>query len=170
MYTNRGRLIWGIGALAMAAALIAKGHNWAWVLLATPALLLFGYFRYGPVMLAFNAYAKRDWSRLQTHLASVAKPEWLTRESLTYYRFLSGIVSLEAGDPQRAAAYFRDVDPRALRTDNMRSKFACHRAEVALASGDLEATRGHLDMARDTPHKPDVADFIKNLEARLAAA
>ena len=170
MYTNRGRLICGVLVLLLAAFLLAKGQRWAWVLLVTPGLLLFGYYRYGTVFLAFNAYAQRDWSTVRVRLNSVAKPEWLTRESRAYYTFLSGVAAYQSGDAETAERFFAAVDPRALRTDNMRSKFACHYAEAVLASGDVDAARVHLDTAIATPHKADTAEFIATLQAHLAAA
>jgi hypothetical protein len=169
MYSLRGRLLYGAAALLVAAWLISTGHGWGWALLALPVLLAWGFFRYGPMVVAFRAYHDQDWEMLALHLRTVRRPSLLSAQNRAYFTFLSGVAAFRAGDVPRASALLAAVPVEQLRTDNMRAILECHRAEVALAANDPADAHQHLDRARALPHKPEVDQVIATIERDLAA-
>jgi len=169
MYSLRGRLVYAALDVLVAAYLISTGHPWGWLLLAVPLLLAWGFFRYGPMVVAFRAYHDRNWSELTTHLQTVRRPQWLTPQNRAYFTFLSGVAAFNAGDTDRARRYLEDVPVEHLRTDNMRAMLAAHLAEVALATGDRRAAQTHLEHARAIPHKADVDAILAALQQQMAA-
>ena len=169
MYSLRGRLLYGAAALVVGATLVSTGHALGWVLLAVPALLAWGFVRYGPMVVAFRAYQDQNWPALTAHLQTVRRPSLLSPQNRAYFALLSGVAALKAGDVRRARDLLATVAVEHLRTDNMRAILECHRAEVALAAREPADVRRHLDRARAIPHKPDVDRAIAMIEHHLVA-
>ena len=170
MYTLQGRIACGVAGIILATFLVAMGVQWGWVFLATPLLLTWGYFRYGPLTLAFRAYHERDWPLLRKHLGAVHRPEWLNAQNSAYHILLSGVAAYKQGELSVARHLLGTVPTEHLRTDNMRSILECHRAEIALALDDPVAARQHLSRAKEIPHQPEVEAAVAELERRLPAA
>lgn len=116
MYSLRGRLLYGTTALIVAAWLISTGHTWGWALLALPVLLTWGFFRYGPMVVAFRAYHEQNWETLASHLRTVRRPSLLSAQNRAYFTFLSGVAAFRAGDIPRASALLAAVPVEQLRT------------------------------------------------------
>ena len=169
MFTLRGRIVCATISILLAAYLLAAGRSWGLVLLAQPVLLTYGHFRYGPMVVAFRAYNKRDWVALRSHLCTVRHPEWLTAQNRAYYDFLTGVAAHEAQDFQTARDRLAAVEAVHLRTDNMRSVLEWHRAAAALGLEDSAAAQLHLEKARAMPHRPEVDAMLEELESRVAA-
>src|SRR5215470_6370727 len=139
MFSTRGRLLWAAVALLLAAGLLAAGQPTGWLFIGPVALLAYGYVRYGPMVLAFQAYAKEDWSRLEGLLRQVWRPDWLRAQDRAYFEFLQGALAATRGDAVAARRHFTLADPAQLRTDHIRCVLECHRAHAALAAGDRAA-------------------------------
>jgi hypothetical protein len=75
-----------------------------------------------------------------------------------------------AGSVTQASEHLARVASRDLRTDNIRSKLECHRAEVALARGEREVAQAHLVAARGISHRDDTEAFIQRLATQLGTA
>src|SRR5690348_173526 len=126
MYSLRGRLLYAALDILFAAYLISTGHPWGWLLLVVPVLLAWGFFRYGPMVVAFRAYHDGNWPALTAHLQHVRRPTWHTPQNRAYFAFLSGVAAFNAGDAERARRYLESVPLEQLRTDNMRAILAAH--------------------------------------------
>lgn len=168
MYTMRGRLLCGALGLVLGAYLLLRGQPFGWLLLAQPALLAWGYRRYGTTSVAYAAYVRRDWPRLERLLAEMRSPAQLAPQARTYYAFLSGVAAAERGEWAAALQAFDAVVPEQLRNDNVRSLLAYHRAAVHAGSGAPEDARAALAAARALPHREDTARLIGELDARVA--
>ena len=97
-------------------------------------------------------------------------PARLRDQDRACYAFLAGVAAQGRGDLGGARAHLTAADTGRLRTDNMRSIVQCHLAEVALANGDSDGAREHLEAARRLSHAPAVDRVIGDLEGRLPAA
>jgi len=169
MYSLRGRLLYGAAALIVGTWMLSTGHAAGWIILAVPALLAWGFVRYGPMVVAFRAYHDQNWPALTAHLRSVWRPSFLSPQNRAYFSLLSGVAAFKAGDVGRARELLAAVPVEQLRTDNMRAILECHCAEVALAAGEPADARRHLDRARGIPHETEVDQAITTLEQQLAA-
>lgn len=170
MFTPLGRVACG-GLLLLLSIAFSRVDSWAsWFALGFTLLMLFNYFAYGSVVLAFQAYEARDWPLVRKRLREVFRRELLTPESRAYFDVLSGVLTLQEGRAEEARAQLARVAIDRMRTDNMRSKLECHRAEAALACADAAAAREHLRLARAFPHDPSVGARIAEIEAELTMA
>ena len=170
MFTVRGRIACGTLALAIAAALLATGEPFGWLFVGQVLLLAYGYVRYGPMVIAFRAYHERDWSRLESLLAEVRRPEWLRPQDRAYFDFLRGVTARVRGDVAAARQHLAAVDPSRLRSDHIRCVLECHRAGVALESGDRAAAAAHLQDAIALPHRAEADGEITRLQSLVVDA
>jgi hypothetical protein len=131
--------------------------------------MVFGYFRYGTLMLAFNAYYKGDYRTMREQLQAIRWPRWLNAQHRAYFAVLSGVAAYKDGDLLGAHRLLDEVPTQQLRTDNMRAMLECHRAEIAIAADDRRMAEEHITRARALPHKPEVAAALAELERQLAA-
>ena len=168
MFTLRGRLACGSVALVLGAVLLAAGQPVGWLFVGQVALLAYGYARYGPVALAFQAYHRQDWARLAALLGEVRRPEWLRPQDRAYFEFLRGVLAMCHGDVGSARRHLAAADAARLRTDHIRCVLECHRADAALAAGERAAAAAHLAAARAIPHRPEVEPEIARLELAVA--
>lgn len=169
MFTLRGRIICGGIWVLLGAGLLAAGQAWGWACFFMPGLLVFGYFRYGTLVLAFNAYHKGDYRTMREQLQAIRWPQWLNAQHRAYFALLSGVAAYKDGNLLRAQRLLSEVPTERLRTDNMRAILECHRAEIALAAQNRRIAEEHIGRARALPHKPEVAAALGELERQLAA-
>lgn len=168
MFTPRERLLCGSVWALLTLAAVRIDPLALWLTLPGPVFLTWGYFRYGAVTRAFHAYYAREWTDLRAYLDHTVSRRLLSAQTRAYFDLLEGVWALYASDPRGARTPLSQVDPRLLRTDNIRSKLECHRAEAALGVNDIEAARAHLAAARALAHESSVDDWIRALEARAA--
>jgi uncharacterized membrane-anchored protein len=170
MFSPLGRLVLIVIGLALGGSQVVAGQARGWFVIAAAALLVLGHFRHGTVWLAFRAYRGGDVEGMERRLRQVRDPARLRKQDRAYYEFLAGVAAQGRGDLGGARAHLTAAATGRLRTDNMRSIVQCHLAEVALASGDSDGAREHLDAARRLSHAPAVDRVIGDLEGRLPAA
>jgi len=162
------RLLLGASALALGVVHIARGNPTGWIAVGIAVLLAYGYFRYGTVWLAFQAYRRADIDGIERRLRQVLAPGMLRAQDRVYYEFLAGIVAHRNGDFAAAREHLIAAANGPLRTDNLRSTVQCHLAQVATDSGDAAAARLHVEAARRIPHSTALDRLITELEAKLA--
>lgn len=168
MFTPLGRIACA-GLWLLLSVAFARVDSWAlWFGVGISLLMLFNYFAYGTVSLAFQAYEARDWALVRKRLGQVFHRGLLTPESRAYFDVLSGVLALHEGRASDAREQLARAATGRMRTDNMHSKLECHRAEAALACGDTAAATGHLARAREIPHDQSVGARIEEVELRLA--
>jgi outer membrane PBP1 activator LpoA protein len=145
-------------------------HSRAVIYLAGAAFLAWGYFRYGTVWLAWQEVRRGNTGRAAELLREVRHPSALSPVQRAYYGWATGYLALAERDYARARHHFDTVEHIRLRTTNDRSILACHRAQAAAGSGDLDMARSELERARSQPHKPGVDLLIDKIEKELPQA
>ena len=167
MFSPTIRLFLVVAGLIGGILRIASDEPAGWMLIAGAALLAYGYFRYGTVWLAFQAYRRGDIATVERRLRQINDPARLRPQDRAYYEFLSGVAAQHRADLDSAHAHLSAVSAEHLRTDNIRSVLECHRAEVAFERGNLDGARRHLDAASQLRHGPAIDDAIKALQTKL---
>lgn len=169
MFGTSTRLLLIVLSATLAAFQLRAGHWLGWALLPCPALLIWGYFRYGTVHAAFQAHLRGDDEGVRRLLAQTRVTSLLRPQDKGYFEFLSGTVAQRAGDLSAAREHLRRAALGPMRTDNMRSVVFCHLAAVELAAGQKRAAADYLQSARDCPHRTQTDEMIAQLDEQVAS-
>lgn len=157
-------------SIAIAWISIANGSRAGYLLLAIVPGMIWGFFRYGPMVVAYRAYIEKDWNCLEKLLSEVRRPDWLRPQDRAYFEFLNGELAMARGNAAEGLRRFSLVDPLRLRTDNFRSLLECRRAEAAFSTGQPQAAFEHLSEAKRIPHRPETDAEILRVEKRLQSS
>ena len=167
MFTPAVRLL--VIAISVALGIHALPENpfQATLFFVVVPLIVYGYFRYGTVWLAFRAMRKGRLGRAERIIDKVRFPDWLRASDRAYYEWIKGALASERGDDEAAELHLRAAIDRGFRTANDRSVAKASLADILLSRGDPESARECLAEARSTPHKATLDPFIEQIEARL---
>jgi hypothetical protein len=169
MYSKRTRLILAVAAGLLGLWQLSIGSQFGWVTLVVVPLMLWGYYRYGPMVLGFQAYHKGDYNRLTTLLREVSEPTLLRAEDRAYYEFLRGVEAQHRGDFAAGRDHIRAALAGPLRTRNMIGIAHLHLGEIELAEGNSSAARVAVADARKYAHREETLVRIAKLDSRVAA-
>lgn len=168
MYGTRSRFVLIAVALGLGIFQLRAGSALGWLTLAAVPLLAWSHFRHGTVFAAFLAYRKADYARVHRLLAQVRRPELLRAQDRAYYDFLHGVDAQRQGDYAAARDAFQAALQGPLRTRNMIGIVHLHLARAALAAGDADAARAHVQSARAYAHRDATLEEIARVEAAVA--
>jgi len=141
MFSPWVRLLLITAGLGIGIHHIERGDALGWLPLAAAALLVYGYFRYGTVQWAFQAYKRADMERVRRRLAHTPFPKILAAQSRAYHHWLSGVIALTDGDLDTARRRLTLAVGGNLRTPR-------NHASVALVLASVEREAGNEDAAR----------------------
>lgn len=163
---TRGLLL--VMCVVMTALGLRQGNWWPYVFGPAALLLVYGYFRYGAVQLAFQAHLRGRDKDVERFLAQTKYPDLLRPSDRAYFEFLHGMLAAGKGEHAVAKAHLERAAKGPLRTDNMRSVICCHLAAIAIAEGDKADAEKQLAEARAIPHQKGTDAMIVKLEEALA--
>ena len=169
MFSLATRILLILAATAFGTYQLLVGRPIGIAALAAGGLLLFGYFRYGPIRPAFAAVQTGDIERAERLISTIRFPHLLNTQSRAYLHWIKG--SLEAGHKDRLASaednLLRALD-LGVRTSHDRCVLVATIAEVAARRGDLARARKLLDDARGIPHREGASEYIDRLQRGFA--
>lgn len=149
---------------------LAQRNWWPYAFGPPVVLLVWGYFRYGAIQLAFQAHLRGKDADVERFLRQTKYPDLLRPSDRAYFEFLHGMLAATKGDHPTAKAHLERAAKGPLRTDNMRSVICCHLAAIAIAEGDKDSAGKQLAEAKAIPHQKGTDAMIVKLEAALAEA
>ena len=153
--------------LVMAASgsyLLARGQPSGYYLLAAAGLLVFGYFRYGPIRPAFVALQHGNTELAKNLIATIRYPNLLNRESRAYLHWINGMLeSMDEGRLAFAQEQLQLALDLGVRTSNDKCVLVASLAQLAAKSDDLAHARQLLEQAESIPHRDEASAFIDEL-------
>ncbi|TWT90639.1 hypothetical protein Mal64_10330 [Pseudobythopirellula maris] len=168
MFTLRVRIILILAATTYGAYKFAYGHESAYLVLLAAPLLLWGYFRYGPMRPAFNAMNRGDFDTARQLMETVKFPKLLSAESKAYYHWVNAVLASQ--DPN-ALAYAEDEMRLALggsiRTSHDRCLATAMLAQMVAQGDDPESAMQLLTDAEQFRHKESASVYLQEVRARI---
>ncbi len=171
MFTTSIRLAIIVIALGSGCFQLTKGNRSGFVGLIGAAMLIFGFFRYGPIRPAFLALNNGRFSDAERLVASIKFPNLLNAESRAYLHWIQGVLATR--DPGRlgfAEEQMQLAIDGNLRTSNDRSIATATLAQIVAQTKNLERAIKLLDQAENIPHSPTAATFLAKLRSEIEAA
>jgi uncharacterized protein HemY len=148
---------------------VMHGQPIGYLYLCASAFLIYGYFRYGPVFIAFRHIRRQNFARAESLLAQVRHPELLSSGQRSYFELASAELAIHRGDHSVAERHLRVALDHRLRTENDRALAEALLGQLLIERGALAEARDALERARRRPCKPAVARAIEEAAKSLPA-
>jgi tetratricopeptide (TPR) repeat protein len=166
MFTNQARIV-VIGIFGVLLAFFIYQHNYqlASVSVVFILMLIWGYFKEGPIILAAKHYHNNDFERAEELLMQIHKPEWLSSKRRGFYEFMLGGICLKRNDFAQAEIHYEIAAQYPLRSANDHVAALVHVANLGLRQNNYEKAEAYLKLA--TRDEEKISAKMKDVIARL---
>lgn len=170
MFTNQAR-IFVICTFAVLLAVFVYVHTYEVAAVAGlfMLVLLWGYFKEGPIILAAKYYHNKDYDKAEALLRQIRKPEWLSKKRRGFYEFMLGGICLKRNDFVRAEEHYEQAAKYPLRSANDHVAALVHVANISLRNGNYDKAEAYLKLATRQEEKisAKMKDVIAQIEKEL---
>ena len=170
MFTNRARiLVSGAFIVLLAVALQWRVYELVGVIVMFIGLIIWGYFKEGTVIMAAKAFHKKEYSRAESLLSEIGKPEWLSKQRRGFYEFIMGGINLQRQDFVEAERHYELAAQYPLRSANDHVAALVHVANINIRLGNFEKAKAYLQLADQHEEKTTakMKEVIKKLHQEL---
>ena len=166
MFTNRARLF-VIGAFLI--MLVVSVNMQVYPITAVTAMfigvLVWGYFKEGPIILAAKAFHNKDYEKAERLLEQIPNPNWLSKKRRGFYEFIAGGVSLQKQDFAEAEKHYELAAQYPLRSANDHVAALVHVANISIRFNNIEKAKAYLQLTDKYVDKTTAK--MKDVIARL---
>ena len=175
MFTNQARLVvTSIFLALMAFFFYERRFELAAAVLLLIALLIWGYFKEGPIILAAKFYHDNNFTKAEALLRQIHNPNWLSKKRRGFYEFMLGGICLKRNEYKQAECHYEIAARYPLRSTNDHVAALVHVANISLRFNEFDKAETYLTQAtRDYDKinarmKEVIAKIEKELKARKA--
>lgn len=136
--------------------------------LAAAVLLSYYHFRFGSVLIAYNAFRRQDFATMRKLIGATSKPQWLSPANRACYYFLKGILATIDENFQEAKQFYLQAVDGGLKADHMKCLTYCILADTSLRLAESQEAERFLAKAKEFPEQDDIKPMIAELESKLA--
>lgn len=166
MLTNKARLIIaGIFFLMLVFFTQQRVYELAGVALMFCLLLIWGYFKEGPIVVAAKSFHNKDYDKAEELLLSVKNPNWLNRKRRGFYEFMMGGISLQRHDFDAAEKHYEIAAQYPLRSVNDHVAALAHVANISIRQHNYDKAEAYLGLAQK--HHDKITAKMKAVIERL---
>jgi len=131
------------------------------------AYMVFAYFKYASVSLAFKKIREKDLKSAYSLLTDTPNPKYLTRGEKTYYYWGMGIIKISEDKFDEAEREFYNALRFGITTANNMVVINLSLAQICMYKEEYEKAEVYLDEAKRIPHKPELNTILYELEEKL---
>lgn len=113
-------------------------------LLFTSFLLGIGHFKHGSVLAILIALKRGQIEKAESLLASIKRPQWLTKRYQAYYHFSHSVIASFVNDLDRSKIHAQKALELKRLPDNEEGILLYNMARVAYEKNDIESCKEHL--------------------------
>jgi len=148
MFTNTARLLVAV-AFTLLACFFIYQHTYelAAVALLFVAMLIWGYFKEGTIILAAKQFHVKNYQKAEELLLQIKRPDWLSNKRRGFYEFMMGGVSLHKQDYAAADEHYERATQYPLRTVNDHVAALVHIVNISIRQGNYDRARTYLSLA-----------------------
>lgn len=149
MFTNGARfLVAGVFVLMLGFFIYQHSYELAAVTLLFIILLVWGYFKEGPIILAAKHFHKKNYSRAEALLTQIRNPQWLSKKRRGFYEFIMGGICMQKQDFEAAGQHYELAAKYPLRTVNDHVAALVHVANINIRNGKYDKATAYLNLAK----------------------
>ncbi|MBC7759706.1 MAG: tetratricopeptide repeat protein, partial [Phormidesmis sp. FL-bin-119] len=129
------------------------------------ALLIWGYFREGTVVMAAREFHAKNYDGAEELLKEIEDPEKLGRHRRGFYEFIYGNVELHRQNYEQAEKHFQIATNFPLRNQNDKAIVLVHLANLNLRKKEFERASACVERAKSYKITSRVKKIIEKIEA-----
>ncbi|QKJ30802.1 tetratricopeptide repeat protein [Mucilaginibacter mali] len=150
MFTNKARLF-VIAMFLVLGALFAYKHTYelVGVVVVFIGLLVWGYFKEGPIILAAKHFHKKNYDTAEALLRQIKNPRLLSKKRRGFYEFILGGICMQKQDFEEAEQHYELAAQYPLRTVNDHVAALVHVANISIRNGKYDKAQAYLQLAKD---------------------
>jgi tetratricopeptide (TPR) repeat protein len=150
MFTNKARLfVIGIFLLMAAVFIYQRTYELVGVVAVFIGLLVWGYFKEGPIILAAKHFHKKNYATAEALLRQIKNPQWLSKKRRGFYEFIWGGICMQKQDFEEAEQHYELAAQYPLRTVNDHVAALVHVANISIRNGKYDKATAYLQMAKE---------------------
>lgn len=134
------------------------------------ALLVWGYFREGTVVMAAREFHAKNYDGAEELLKEIEDPEKLGRHRRGFYEFIYGNVELHRQNYEQAEKHFQIASNFPLRNQNDKAIVLVHLANLNLRKKEFERASAYVERAKSYKITSRVKKIIEKIESEINKA
>ena len=134
------------------------------------ALLIWGYFREGTVVMAAREFHAKNYDGAEELLKEIEDPEKLGRHRRGFYEFIYGNVELHRQNYEQAEKHFQIASNFPLRNQNDKAIVLVHLANLNLRKKEFERASAYVERAKSYKITSRVKKIIEKIESEINKA
>ena len=151
----------------MAWAIYTRSFQYIPILIGFVGYLVWSHFKEGTVVLASEAFQKKEYDKARALLADIKNPEYLRKKRRNYYEFISGNLALHLLDDAKAEYHFQLASRLPFRRANDKAIILVHLANINLRKKDYERVRAYLDKAAELDVSSRLSQIINRIQNEI---
>jgi tetratricopeptide (TPR) repeat protein len=168
MFTRKARLTVIAIALALLAwTLYLEVYEVGAVIGVGIALLVWGYFTEGTVVMAAKEFHEKNYDKAEELLKEIEDPDRLNKHRRGFYEFIYGNIELHRQNYEEAERHFQLATRFPLRNQNDKALVWVHLANLSLRKKEYERANAYLDKARALRITFRVKHIIQKIEQEI---
>ena len=168
MLTRKARLwVIGIAIILLAWTISQQVYEITAAIGIGIALLIWGYFREGTVVMAAREFHAKNYDGAEELLKEIEDPERLGRHRRGFYEFIYGNVELHRRNYDEAEKHFQIASKFPLRNQNDKAIVLVHLANLNLRKKDYERALAYVEKAKTYKITSRVKNIIQKIETEL---
>jgi len=171
MFTRKARLwVIAIAVLLLAWTIYKQVYEIAAVTGVGIALLIWGYFREGTVVMAAREFHAKNYEAAEELLKEINDPDRLGAHRRGFYEFIYGNIELNRHNYGEAERHFQIATKFPLRNENDKAIVLVHLANLNLRKREFEKAAAYIAKARAYKITERVKNIILKIESEINQA
>ena len=131
------------------------------------ALLVWGYFKEGTVVMAARKFHEKNYDAAEALLKEIEDPDRLGKHRRGFYEFIYGNIELKRDNYVEAEKHFQIASKFPLRNQNDKAIVLVHLANLNLRKKEPERARAYVEKARTFKITTRVKNIIEKIEHEI---
>ena len=171
MFTKRARFwVIGVAVFLLGWTISQQVYEITAIIGIGIALLVWGYFREGTVVMAAREFHAKNYDGAEELLKEIEDPEKLGRHRRGFYEFIYGNVELHRQNYEQAEKHFQIASNFPLRNQNDKAIVLVHLANLNLRKKDFERASAYVERAKSYKITSRVKKIIEKIESEINKA
>ena len=171
MFTRKARLwVIGVAVFLLGWTISQQVYEINAVIGIGIALLIWGYFREGTVVMAAREFHAKNYDGAEELLKEIEDPDKLGKHRRGFYEFIYGNVELHRHNYEEAEKHFQIASRFPLRNQNDKAIVLVHLANLNLRKKEYERAAAYVDRAKSYKITSRVKTIIEKIESEINKA
>ena len=171
MFTKRARFwVIGVAVFLLGWTISQQVYEITAIIGIGIALLVWGYFREGTVVMAAREFHAKNYDGAEELLKEIEDPEKLGRHRRGFYEFIYGNVELHRQNYEQAEKHFQIASNFPLRNQNDKAIVLVHLANLNLRKKDFDRAAAYVERAKSYKITSRVKKIIEKIESEINKA